>query len=66
MKIPRISFLNRHKSFYTKFRGDSTMKDEKSKHIPGTDPKPEKGNDSDKRPDKQVPITPARPHALLP
>jgi|RifOxyA3_1023885.scaffolds.fasta_scaffold134271_1 hypothetical protein len=42
------------------------MKDEKSKHIPGTDPKPDKGNDSDKRPEKQVPVTPARPHALLP
>jgi hypothetical protein len=42
------------------------MNDEKSKHIPGSDPKPDKGNDSDKRPDKQVPpITPARPHALL-
>jgi len=40
------------------------MNSEKSKHVPGTDPKPDKGNDSDKRPGKQNPVTPAKPHAL--
>jgi hypothetical protein len=38
--------------------------DEKVKHTPGTDPKPDKGKDSGKRPNEQVPTTPAKPHAL--
>ncbi len=37
---------------------------DKSKHIPGTDPKPDKGNDSDKRPGKPITEKPSDPHSL--
>jgi len=40
------------------------MNDEKSKHIPETDPKPDKGNDSGKRHGENKPVTPAKPHSL--
>lgn len=40
------------------------MDDKKQKHTPGKDPKPDKGKDNLHRPEREVPVTPPRPHAL--